>query len=944
MGKAVIKSVGSDSKYSIELDYDDSAYKYLLDFYNRKKEFLTGKVEEFSVAINDLLPAAREAQNVINELILKVVATPQKKQELRIKEGVKRIRELTLDDKKQQKESKEASIVDFNKEYDDLASIITGLQTQLAEETDADELARIQNELNQAVTSQLGVGVLIGEFESDIDELTPQIDNLTSEIEILNGEISELNQYIKQYGDKKTYEPQLEKLTKQYATLATTVTEEINKKNRVSADLLAVDKKITYFTTEPVPAKDKEIRSDVYCVSGVVPNAVNRTVGTIEIQGYTLEDINNISGIQSDIDSILRQIAQANDDRGNLNQEIYTLSLKLAKYAGAAEYYSNLITFYRSTDTWQDLSRVAELENELVLKEREKSDKQQEISGLKGQKEEKDFELYLLLSEGDINTDEIQSLRNEISSLEDQIEDRQGELYNINDRINDINLEINFYRNQLDWADKEEIANIVKGFESKLQFAASERDNAARNLDGVSGTRLTIDYRISQLESDFILKCREKKNKLTPNIYIQPSHVSAYNADRDGRLVSAISMSILGVFYALAILPGWEKWKPTYRRGTITALVDNKCNISLEERFSRAQKLNINQSSKLEAVEFDYPPCQILAFKVNDFVVVKFKDQDWTKPQVIGFAGKARSCLSLRYSYQEWAEETKELDENGDEVTKYDFKGWNVNITNSRWKYDTDGVYKYITTNVSNFFIQGTIEIIPCPNPPPPEDPENVDEDIKNAYGLKLTNVPWRMVEELIDWFDTLEAEWECEDAFFEVYAQIGDTPNWTAFYGYWSQIVSAYKESYKKFGVWTHYLKNHFSLLRPIIMYGDMDYNDYTNQEPENISIINQVGSLTVPYFTSEQKMVVCDIEIQFCVNVQGMDGMTPFGWFYQLYEVVHQRLRDREYLSDVSDSDIDDKYRYRDLNSSSYFDEFLIKKTRFHSVDVGIYPNMLD
>ena len=58
----------------------------------------------------------------------------------------------------------------------------------------------------------------------------------------------------------------------------------------------------------------------------------------------------------------------------------------------------------------------------------------------------------------------------------------------------------------------------------------------------------------------------------------------AFDSSRDGELVPIISSSPANTFYNLAMLPGWQRWMPTYRYATITAINygDNTCSITLD--------------------------------------------------------------------------------------------------------------------------------------------------------------------------------------------------------------------------------------------------------------------------------------------------------------------------------------------------------------------------
>ena len=101
------------------------------------------------------------------------------------------------------------------------------------------------------------------------------------------------------------------------------------------------------------------------------------------------------------------------------------------------------------------------------------------------------------------------------------------------------------------------------------------------------------------------------------------------------------------VFLNAAILPGWQKHKPTYRRGTITDINTDAdtASVTLEVAdTSSAQGLNINQAATLTAVPVKYMTCNAAAFEVGDRCVVMFKTQDWAQPEIIGFVDNPKPC------------------------------------------------------------------------------------------------------------------------------------------------------------------------------------------------------------------------------------------------------------------------------------------------------------
>jgi hypothetical protein len=91
-------------------------------------------------------------------------------------------------------------------------------------------------------------------------------------------------------------------------------------------------------------------------------------------------------------------------------------------------------------------------------------------------------------------------------------------------------------------------------------------------------------------------------------VLIQPGHEggASYNAGRDGILAPSVSLSPAAVFYDLAMKPGWQKWKPTYRFGTITALDGDVCSVTLEGATNSETGLGVNQSNTINDCPIGY--------------------------------------------------------------------------------------------------------------------------------------------------------------------------------------------------------------------------------------------------------------------------------------------------------------------------------------------------
>jgi len=114
----------------------------------------------------------------------------------------------------------------------------------------------------------------------------------------------------------------------------------------------------------------------------------------------------------------------------------------------------------------------------------------------------------------------------------------------------------------------------------------------------------------------------------------------------DGQLMARELMSPEQVFFNAAILPGWQKWMPTYRKGTITWLDKdaNLANVDLDASTSSANRLGVNQTPQLNGIPVDYMGCHAQAFEVGDRVVVQFAGMNWEAPSVIGFVEHPKPC------------------------------------------------------------------------------------------------------------------------------------------------------------------------------------------------------------------------------------------------------------------------------------------------------------
>ena len=154
--------------------------------------------------------------------------------------------------------------------------------------------------------------------------------------------------------------------------------------------------------------------------------------------------------------------------------------------------------------------------------------------------------------------------------------------------------------------------------------------SVAAMLSGITLTRMGIDNII-----DAIKALNNLNNSAKSSLYLP---------FRDGQLMQTQSMTPAQAFYSIAMLPGWQKWMPTYRYGTITELDGDVATVELNETTSTPQTIDVNQAIELYDVPIEYMNCNGAAFNVNDEVIVQFMFQDFDNPKVIGFKESPKSC------------------------------------------------------------------------------------------------------------------------------------------------------------------------------------------------------------------------------------------------------------------------------------------------------------
>jgi hypothetical protein len=114
----------------------------------------------------------------------------------------------------------------------------------------------------------------------------------------------------------------------------------------------------------------------------------------------------------------------------------------------------------------------------------------------------------------------------------------------------------------------------------------------------------------------------------------------------DGNLRARELLSPEQAYWNVSALPGWQKHKPMFRTGVLTA-VNNDADVGtvdLDHAASSAQSLDVNARQTLVDIPIDYMDCDAQPFDVGDRVVVEFGPGGWDDATVIGFVDTPRQC------------------------------------------------------------------------------------------------------------------------------------------------------------------------------------------------------------------------------------------------------------------------------------------------------------
>ena len=213
-----------------------------------------------------------------------------------------------------------------------------------------------------------------------------------------------------------------------------------------------------------------------------------------------------------------------------------------------------------------------------------------------------------------------------------------------------------------DYADVEKDANLAKI--SHIEAKIAEEDEE-QEIDILNLQKLALEKRNTMIDAiqgseDVSAWCADRTEGLSGdvgiievpgesvNFNIQPGIEgnATYDPARDGQLTPTMSMPASAAFYNIAMLPGWQKWKPTYRYATIDSINTDMdvADITMLPASSTQQGLGVNAESSYTGVTIEYMTCDAAAFDEGDIVLVQFVGQDKDNPKIIGFRDNPKPC------------------------------------------------------------------------------------------------------------------------------------------------------------------------------------------------------------------------------------------------------------------------------------------------------------
>lgn len=158
------------------------------------------------------------------------------------------------------------------------------------------------------------------------------------------------------------------------------------------------------------------------------------------------------------------------------------------------------------------------------------------------------------------------------------------------------------------WGDQEKASQYDERI-SRLNEKIEELKNEIEDLKGEEEDKRDLIEESNKAIGTSILQI-EKEKSSDQRYFI----AKVTDARPIGKLRRSVASTAAQTFFNFAILPGWQKYYPTYRLGTITFMYKQSeedgsyrylCDVTLDDRFSECQGLSINLKDKLKEVSFE---------------------------------------------------------------------------------------------------------------------------------------------------------------------------------------------------------------------------------------------------------------------------------------------------------------------------------------------------
>ncbi len=270
-----------------------------------------------------------------------------------------------------------------------------------------------------------------------------------------------------------------------------------------------------------------------------------------------------------------------------------------------------------------------------------------------------------------------------IASIESQISSADAEISQFSNDLVTLEAELQTLQDALSALFGSGTASVSDAYSQKMKVISKSWDVSKKRLQIFVSTakRLSLQKRLARYQS-FLLNssvinawCADYSRNLSGDVgtiepygeydssrtVIRPGYSdnAAWDGGRDGQLQYFGGVGAATAFYNLAMRPGWQRWLPIYRVGTITAIdtIANTCSVAIESHTATSKNLDVSGDAIIHDVPVTYMDCNAQAFADGDRVVVEYirtvqpssQSLPVSLPRVIGFESAPKSCGELYF-------------------------------------------------------------------------------------------------------------------------------------------------------------------------------------------------------------------------------------------------------------------------------------------------------